>query len=266
MRIKLSLEPEKGHLVLPVHYNHLIQGLIYRNLDQALARRFHEEGFLYGKRRFKLFTFSRLISRRPQYFPERRELALKAPIYLWIGAMEVRLLESLVSHLVKRREIRLGETTCHLSALEVEMAPEVCGPVRARTLSPITVHRTFGRLTRYYHPEEPEFSELILANLRRKALAFYGENFKNPGLKEAYLKPISLKKEVIIRFRTRPEEEGTVIKGWDGIFELYLPEPYFTLAYNAGLGDRNSQGFGMVALLNSQTQKLDRPRVRAAAL
>ncbi|MBX6423912.1 CRISPR-associated endoribonuclease Cas6 [Thermosulfurimonas sp. F29] len=262
MRIKLSLEPKEKTLILPVHYNHLIQGMIYRNLDQALAQKVHEEGFLYGKRRFKLFTFSRLLSRKPQYLPERQELALKAPIHLWIGAVEVRLLESLASHLVRRGEIRLGERTCYLSAIEVEMPPEVSGPVRVRTLSPVTVHRTFGRYTRYYHPEEPEFEELILANLQRKALAFYGADVNNSVLEEAYIKPLVLKKEVITWFKpyrklseTRSPSEnssgkGTLIKGWDGVFELYLPEPYFSLAYNAGLGDRNSQGFGMVALLD----------------
>ena len=47
----------------------------------------------------------------------------------------------------------------------------------------------------------------------------------------------------IIRFK------GTVIKGWMGTFEVRLPEPYFTLAYEAGLGAKNSQGFGMIQVV-----------------
>ncbi len=263
MRIKLTLEPKGGSLILPVHYNDLIQGMIYKNLDGALSYKFHDEGFLYGKRAFKLFTFSRLISRRPKYLPERREIVLKAPVYLWIGAVDVRLLESLASRLVKTQEIRLGNSTCYLSAIEVEMPPKVTGAVKVRTLSPITVHRTINGYTRYYSPEESEFEELILANLRRKAAAFYGTVPEIFILKDAYIKPVELKKEVVVWFKARPKRckalsslkssksEGTLIKGWDGIFEIYLPEPFFTLAYNAGLGARNSQGFGMVALLNS---------------
>ena len=235
-------------MVLPVHYNSLIQGLIYRHLDRSLAQRFHEQGFSYHKRRFKLFTFSRLISKNPDYIPERRELVFKGPIHLWIGAMEVKFLESLASHLVKRRELVLEGQSCYLVAVEVEMPLEVKeGPVVVRTLSPLTVHRTFfdprgRRKTRFFHPSEAEFERLVFDNLLRKARAFYGEKFEAFPVptKEFYLRPLSLKKEVITRFK------GTLIKGWDGFFELSLPEPLFTLAYNAGLGARNSQGFGMI--------------------
>lgn len=250
MRLKLTLEPIGGRLVLPVHYNHLIQGMIYHHLDQALARRFHDQGFTYHKRRFKLFTFSRLISRNPHYLPQRRELVFKGPIYLWIGAMEVEFLESLALHLVKRRKVRLEGQSCHLAAIEVEMQPEARGPVVVRTLSPITVHRTIfdseGRKkTRFFHPSEVEFERLVFDNLLRKARAFYGEQTDVfPVLEDgAYLRPLKLKKEVITRFK------DTLVKGWDGFFELSLPEPLFTLAYNAGLGARNSQGFGMVEVV-----------------
>jgi CRISPR/Cas system endoribonuclease Cas6 (RAMP superfamily) len=33
--------------------------------------------------------------------------------------------------------------------------------------------------------------------------------------------------------------------------ELDLPEPFFLLAYDAGLGSKNSQGFGMVEVVKS---------------
>ncbi|HEX30478.1 TPA: CRISPR-associated endoribonuclease Cas6, partial [Candidatus Poribacteria bacterium] len=43
----------------------------------------------------------------------------------------------------------------------------------------------------------------------------------------------------------------TVIKGWTGVYELDLPEPFFHLAYDAGLGAKNSQGFGMVEIIET---------------
>ena len=39
------------------------------------------------------------------------------------------------------------------------------------------------------------------------------------------------------------------VKGWTGIYELDLPEPFFLLAYDAGLGSKNPQGFGMVEVM-----------------
>jgi CRISPR-associated endoribonuclease Cas6 len=46
------------------------------------------------------------------------------------------------------------------------------------------------------------------------------------------------------------EYRGTVIKGWTGLFKLDLPEPFFLLAYDSGLGSKNSQGFGMVEVVD----------------
>jgi CRISPR-associated endoribonuclease Cas6 len=48
------------------------------------------------------------------------------------------------------------------------------------------------------------------------------------------------------------EYRGTVIKGWTGLYELDLPEPFFLLAYDSGLGSKNSQGFGMVEVVDAQ--------------
>jgi len=54
---------------------------------------------------------------------------------------------------------------------------------------------------------------------------------------------VSKRNEAIVNFK------GTWVKGWMGLYELNLPEPFFTLAYNAGLGSKNSQGFGMVEVV-----------------
>ena len=58
----MRLEIELGFddkLVLPIHYNNIVQGFIYNNIEDEIFKTFlHEEGFQYGKRSFKLFTFS----------------------------------------------------------------------------------------------------------------------------------------------------------------------------------------------------------------
>ena len=53
-----------GILTLPIHYNHLLQGFIYKNLtDDALRTFLHEVGFQKGKRSYKLFTYSRILGK-----------------------------------------------------------------------------------------------------------------------------------------------------------------------------------------------------------
>ncbi|MFZ5898199.1 MAG: CRISPR-associated endoribonuclease Cas6, partial [Bacillota bacterium] len=53
-----------GPVALPVQYGRLLQGLVYRQMENPVLRSYlHEQGFALGKRRFKLFTFSRLTGR-----------------------------------------------------------------------------------------------------------------------------------------------------------------------------------------------------------
>jgi CRISPR-associated endoribonuclease Cas6 len=44
-----------------------------------------------------------------------------------------------------------------------------------------------------------------------------------------------------------------LIKSWSGLYELDLPEPFFLLAYDAGLGSKNPQGFEMVEVMSVPT-------------
>ena len=247
MRIVIRLEPVEGEISLPIHYNHLVQSMIYHSLDKALAEWLHNNGFVYGRRRFKLFTFSRLMApKNSRYFDRKnRRIIFMGPISLKVASVEIDILESLAVFLVKNRTAKLNGVDCYFSSIEVEMPIKIGGPILVRTLSPITVRRTLytkdgKKKSYYYNPREREFEELILDNLRRKAMAFYKNKKDLPPLEGAFVKPIKVGKEIIINFK------GTVVKGWMGTFEINLPEPYFTLAYDSGLGSKNSQGFGMV--------------------
>jgi len=249
MRIVIKFEVESGLLSLPIHYNHIIQGFIYSNINTVLAKNYHENGFSFGKRRYKLFVFSRLFSSRIRV--ENRRILFESPVMLKIGSMDSRLLESLAIHLLRKGKIKLGESICRFSSIEVEAPVEVNGSVFVKAISPISVHRGLfdsegRRKTYYYSPWESEFSELILANLKRKAKAFYGESVDLPHVEQPVIRPVrvSSSNQKVVLYKN-----GYVIKGWLGLYELRLPQFYFDIAYSAGLGSRNSLGFGMVEVV-----------------
>ncbi len=248
MRIVIWIEPKEGKLILPIHYNHLVQSMIYASLEVALAHWLHEKGFPYRKRKFKLFTFSRILACKTKFLRKEQKILFYSPIYLKIASVETKLLESLAAHLVREPLIRLGNAECVLKSIEVEMPVKYQRPILVRALSPITIHSTLKtpqgkKKTYFYQPFEEEFSEQIIANLRRKAAAYLGN--EPPPLNGGYIKPVKVSKqnEAIVNFK------GFWIKGWTGVYELNLPKFYFNLAYDAGLGARNSQGFGMVEVV-----------------
>ncbi len=241
MRLSVRLQSDRDFQRLPVHYNEYVQALIYTHLDQHLARALHEEGIAEGKRHLKLFTFSRLLG------PCRVRGGWLEPLgslRLVVASPMIPFLESFALHLVTNSGLRVGPARFSVEAVEVELQQPYRRPVLLRALSPIAVYSTLqtadGRKkTYYYAPQEPEFERLVLSNLRRKVRAWTGEDIPEDG---ASFRPVRVdaRNQHIVLYK------GTVIKGWTGIYELSAPEPYFRMALDAGLGSKNSQGFGCV--------------------
>lgn len=51
-----------GTLELPINYHHILQAVIFSAIssNEEYSAFLHDEGFLQGNRRFKMFTFSEL--------------------------------------------------------------------------------------------------------------------------------------------------------------------------------------------------------------
>ncbi|HYX71537.1 MAG TPA: hypothetical protein VE732_02095, partial [Nitrososphaera sp.] len=74
MRVKLTFLASKRNATLPLNYNHAVAGLIYRmigNASEEFATALHDEGYEADRRRFKLFTFSRLFAGRSRVVGDR---------------------------------------------------------------------------------------------------------------------------------------------------------------------------------------------------
>ncbi|HID55466.1 TPA: CRISPR-associated endoribonuclease Cas6 [Candidatus Poribacteria bacterium] len=259
MRIILTFQPIEGTLTLPIQYNSLLQGMIYHNLERSLADWLHDKGISFGKRRFKLFTFSRLMGRYRIVRNDRgRFITFSGLVKLHVGSVHDEFLSSLAEHLLRYSPVLIGEWGCEVESVEVEEMPEVSMPVKVKAISPITVYSTLmtgdGRKkTYYYSPFEGEWEKHILANLLRKGEALGWEDDKLKELSKGHVRPIRVRKsdESVVMYRE------TVIKGWMGIYELNLSEPFFRLAYDAGLGAKNSQGFGMVEVIRKEEDRDD---------
>jgi len=247
MRLRLQLETETGLLKVPVHYNQLLQGLVYDHLSRSLADRVHTQGFQHEKRQFRMFTFSRLVGRTRlrRNANGSNDIEFAGPVSFWLASPETDILESFASHIVREGQVRLGDADCRVSAVEVPFAEIPGNQVTVRTLSPITVYSTLltadGRKkTYYYAPTEREFSEQIDANLHKKAAALgHDANHSSDSVSFAPVR-VSARDQHIVMFK------NTVVKAWSGIYELKGPPDLLRLAFDCGLGAKNSQGFGMI--------------------
>ena len=245
MQLEITLEGKDGKILLPRQYNEVLQGFLYRNLESELALKLHDDGFTDPKsikRRLKLFTFSRVLGKWKE---EGEMMAFDGPVCWFVASPWEELLSSLAMSFLCAAELELYNQKVRVAGLKVIPIPEYKRPVRVVTLSPITVYRTLltpegRRKTYYYSPFEKEFSDLVVGNLVRKVRAFQGQEVP----KEGEVRPVRVRKqnEHVILYK------GTVVKAWSGVYELDLPEPLFRMAFAAGLGAKNSQGFGCIGL------------------
>jgi len=240
VRLRLTLrDPEQGHVVLPTGYNYLIQAAIYSNVSRELADFLHDKGYLFGKRRFKMFTFSRLDG-HCMLNRDKKQFVFEGDITLYISSPIERFVQELATAIVKRGCIVLGRNTLKVADLAFLAKPALKSrELRIRMLSPLTVYSTLmtpdgKKKTYYFSPYEKEFPALVNSNIKKKHFLISGKSIKS----DLKVKPLRVR-EAIIMYK------GTVVKGWTGHFLLSGPKSLIMTAYETGLGAKNSQGFGM---------------------
>lgn len=137
--------------------------------------------------------------------------------------------------------MRLARELIIVSSIEVHPNRKFGKEVLINTLAPITVYSTLNtrdnrKKTYYYSPYEKEFSNLVTDNLRKK---FKLVHHKEPGKRSLIIEPVDGVYEKILKYKE------TIIKGWMGKFKLKGSPSLISIAYDTGLGSKNSQGFGM---------------------
>lgn len=237
--MRIAIEFEGENLSFPLEYNYIIQGFIYRNIAKSLASFLHNKGFVTKGRSFKLFTFSRLLGK---YKINTDRIEFEERVKFWIASPVDNLIESFASNLARKPEVFLGDERFYVTSIEVKQKPS-CNNAEIFMLSPVTVYSTLlkpegGKKTYYYNPKEEEFGRLINENMRKKYTAFHGKEVDDLGID---ITPVRVRAsdEKIVRYK------GFIIKGWMGRYRIKGDEELISLAYDTGLGAKNSQGFGM---------------------
>ncbi len=233
-----------GKILLPWDYLNWLRGRFYQAMAWGrpkLARDMHDEGFSSSGKRYKLATFSLL-------YPERYELTPQGiqtwgRLRWWISSPLEPLLEAIALGLLARPEVRLGASTLYVEQIGVVVPPTFSEAMTLVTLSLIFVSTgerdAEGRFhQRFLSPEEPDFARVLTDNLKRKSAAIYGE---------------TLESELPFEWLDEPRSKLMMVndikvRGWMMCFRVSGAVDLIRLGYEAGFGERNAQGFGMVCL------------------
>ncbi|MDI6618628.1 MAG: CRISPR-associated endoribonuclease Cas6 [Clostridiales bacterium] len=246
MRVILEFTSDKD-LYLPLQYNHILQGFIYNQMtDSEFSEFLHDEGFKYGKRQFKLFTFSRLEGKFKILKQEGR-IAIKPPFKLTISSPIDEFIFDISKNMFKKDYCIINNQKLQLNSLNIINPPVFKNRTRIKFLSPVVMDSTIEdkgvKYTYYYSPWDKNFSILLQKNLLKKYEIVYGEN---PTDSHFNLNPIG-KEDT--RYRKILKYKDTVVKGWMGIYYIDSSYDLLKLAYYSGLGVKNPQGFGCFEII-----------------
>ncbi|RMH07811.1 MAG: CRISPR-associated endoribonuclease Cas6 [Aquificota bacterium] len=240
MILRLEFVAEEN-IELPKSYNHILQGFFYKNMPKIISHFIHDVGFAYGKRRFRLFTFSKVIGKLLK--KAQGKVVYEPKITLYFASPFAQVVSSSAHVFIKKESFFLDSNKLYLASVEA-INPPISTTIKVRCLSPITVYKTPIGEKRfvYLSPWEEEFYRIIKQNLLKKYEIVYNKSYD--GVLE--IKPVELKKS----YKKKVVYKGTLIVAWEGYYELSASQEMLKLALEAGLGARNSQGFGMVEVVS----------------
>ncbi len=265
MRIKLSLRSADRHSKIPINYQYPLSAAIYKILSHGsdeYAHWLHNQGYLTtdGKP-MKLFNFSKL------YIPgvKRIDKTLIIPANRFVGLqISSPMLHDFIQHFVvglfqhQDIEIRSHGTGARfiIESVETSAATDFHSTQKFKCLSPIVVsgkHFYDGREHEYFlRPDDENLSEAIHKNLINKYQLFHQKPPAQSAL-EFSLDPEYLRRKggaeklsKLITIKENYAPETTHIKAFESPFYLSGNTELMHVAWECGIGQRNSMGFGMI--------------------
>jgi CRISPR-associated endoribonuclease Cas6 len=237
MRTKISL---KGKGLIPFNYNLALAGAVYgpiKKADSDLAYSIH------SSTDYKFFTFSWL--QIPDRKISKEGIFVNGDCYFLFSSPITEIVTCFVEGILGKPVVKIGDTKFEVESVEVMKRPEINGKTVFKTLSPIivrTAEHQGGRLRIVdLYPTEEKFYENLRENLMKKYKMLYSEERG-----DIVISPPFRSKQVRIRIK------DTFHRASHMMFEAKGDSELLQLGYEAGFGEKNSMGFGMVRVVRNE--------------
>ena len=241
MRLEIILKG-KNNFKVPFNYNHILSAIIYNKIaDLNFANELH------SSKSFKFFTFSQI------YIPKRRIvkdgiIAKDGVISFYISSPNDFLIKSLVDGFLEDLEISFQNQKLTIQKIEALKTPEFSSKSEFKTLAPIIVRtkkEINGELKIWDLAPSDKFFKSLENNLIKKYIKF--NNLTKTDKKINIYSDMNFVKRKRISINKCNATTHHRAYMMDLILEGDLNLIEF--AYDVGIGEKNSMGFGMIKLL-----------------
>jgi len=241
MRFLIRLKGENSEFKIPYNHLYYLQGLVYRRIQRTnpeLSLALHRPKVP------KLFTFSLFMAEKRKR--GNGSLIGKGHGFFYFSTPIAEIAEAFIGGLLAEPEVELWNEKFYVETVKALPEPVSFTGKTYSTLSPIavtTLKPQLGKLKHYdLSPSEEEFYTNLKENLKEKYVLLYGK--KPPDGFEIEILNAKPK-----RFEVKP---GIYQRAWHLVFKAYGDDELIKVGYQAGFGEKNSLGFGMV--------KVDKPK------
>jgi len=174
------------------------------------------------------------------------QLSVKGRVYFDFTSPKKEIIAALVNGMLQEPNVKIANANFILEEVKVLREPEIGGRETFSTLSPISVTTVkvedgHKRIVDLY-PNESKFHENIRKNLIKKYTLLHG---REPDNKDIELKVKRAKAK-------RIKIKNTYHRCVEMVFEASGSKELLTIGYQAGFGERNSMGFGMVKAVDGR--------------
>jgi len=235
-------------------YQYYISAWIYKVLgkaDAGFAGFLHSEGYRDGMKSFKLFCFSPLNFGKPTLWKEKALFEIhQDKIMLSVSFYLPNVAERFIVGLFNNQQAYFGDrfNGLDLTVAQIERLPEaaVASIVHYKALSPVVVSaRSEGsQYARYLSPADEGYALMVKNNLMQKWGAIPGVE-PLPETFDFEMTIINQPKSKLVTMKPGTPQQSKV-RGYVYEFDLTAPETLHRLIDSAGIGEKNSTGFGWV--------------------
>ncbi|MCK9150528.1 CRISPR-associated endoribonuclease Cas6 [Methanobacterium alcaliphilum] len=240
MRLKISLSAPEKHLKIPYNYNHVLSAIVYNKIvDLDMAQELHEST------NYKFFTFSQLFVSKRKNLKDFM-ISRNGKFSFFISSPNDELIKSMVEGYLDIPSVNFMGQNLLVEQVELLKMPEIKKRMKMKTLSPLIARvqkEVEGKLKIWdLNPNDLKFYENLQNNLLNKYNSFY-DGYDGDNYVKIVPKIDSIKRK---RITIPKRDQETFHRCFLMKFEIEADKRLVKFAYDCGLGEKNSMGFGCV--------------------
>lgn len=258
MRFEIILQPRKEFFSIPLNYNYPIMVNLYKmffNGESEFADWLHSEGYRSDEvtsKRSKLFTFSRLYTNKFQISDSILRTTGRIRFYFSTPHLEKQI-QTFINGALQTCSFNIYEGDIY-TAFTIENIVSLAPPQfkftqKYRLISPAvsSVKDDAGRVV-YLQPQDEQAEFQLEQNLRWKYNLLHGHEYAGElkiEFDKGYLKGRNRVSKLIAIKAGKANE--TKVRGYYCPLMITAQPSMQQVAYDCGLGEKNSMGLGCIA-------------------